>query len=210
MVKVVGFDLDNTLFDQSTYEFPVFEKIAALTAQYYGIDEKQYFSAMQSLYYENVKSDLFGKAFMKVSEKPSDWESFVVQTILPVYRKYIPKILTLTSLGQVLLELVQTYDVKIVLITNGRVKTQQSKLKALGLEEFFDLLLISDQYLPVERKPSTHMFTETLKYFNISAEEMIFIGDDDLRDGACQKVAVPYFPVYSKSLIEDLTKVLHA
>lgn len=210
MVKVVGFDLDNTLFDQAEYEFPIFEKIARLTEKQYGMDAKQYFSAMSTLYRRGEKSDFFGKALLEISEHPSDWENFVVSSVLPAYREYSADTLSLSPLGATLLDLVQHKDVKTVLITNGRVATQESKIKALGLENFFDLVLISDQYSPAERKPSLYMFEVSLKHFDIDPEEMIFIGDDDLRDGASQKIGIPYFSVYAHTILEDIEKALDA
>ena len=210
MVKVVGFDLDNTLFDQTQFEFPVFRIIAEKTQIVYGVDKEHFFNAMCLLYLEDEKSDFFSKAMLKVSDLPLDWETFVVSTILPIYRTYVPLKMELSPMGQQLLALKKSSDCRTVLITNGRVPTQKSKLKSLGLESFFDLVLISDSYTPSERKPSPHMFEEALNYFQIKAEEMIFIGDDDLRDGACRKVNIPFFSVLSETVLDDIQEALDA
>jgi len=200
--SVVGFDLDNTLFNQEEYEFSIFREIAKKVEMLYSLEDEVYFNALKKLYYSGEKDQTFDKAFLLCQPKlPVNWEETMADTVLKLYRNYLPETLTPFSNTITLLQSLKKRNKKLVLITNGRLKTQNAKIDILGIREYFDLVLISDSYIPVRRKPDTKMFEDSLKYFNIPASSMLYIGDDFVRDKASENVGVDF--VHIDELIDE-------
>ena len=93
MIKVIGFDLDNTLYNQELFEFEVYEQISKQIEYDYNLSNKSYFRALKKIYLMGDKKDVFSKAFMSLNiSLPKSWESYVKKTILPIYRNFIPSV----------------------------------------------------------------------------------------------------------------------
>ncbi len=194
--SVVGFDLDNTLFDQTEYEFEIFKEIAKTVESLYQLKSDTYFKALQQVYYSGSKEHSFDQAMLKCTRVlPLNWEETMKVHILPLYRSHVPTQLTLFETSLPLLEILKKSNKKLLLITNGRVETQNAKIDTLGLRAYFDLILISDSYVPLARKPDTKMFEDALIYFNISSEEMIYVGDDLVRDKASENIGIKFLNI---------------
>jgi len=193
---IVGFDLDNTLFDQAQYEFFIFEEIAKEIELRYRLDTHSYFNALKNVYYSGEKEHTFDKAMLQcLSALPVNWEETMVKVILPLYRNYTPTSLTLFEHSFPLLQSLKQSRKKLFLITNGREKTQNIKIDILGIRSYFDLILISDSYEPPRRKPDTQMFKDALNYFNVTSEKMVYVGDDLVRDKASEKVGIKFIDI---------------
>ena len=49
MIKVIGFDLDNTLYNQELFEFEIFRQISTIVAENFKIDDSQYLKTLIAL-----------------------------------------------------------------------------------------------------------------------------------------------------------------
>ncbi len=195
MLKVIGFDLDNTLYDQAQFEYEIFRKIAKQVEIDFYISSELYFNALKKLYIEGLKDNVFNIALEKIDITiPNSWEKYIKNVVLPLYREFVPKQLKLFEESELYLSSIFS-NYKIVLITNGREKIQNIKIDLLGIRKYFDLILISDMYEIPKRKPDSFMFSEALKYFNINASDMIYIGDDPIRDAASEKVGIKFIDI---------------
>lgn len=205
MIRVIGFDLDNTLYNQELFEFEVFEDISNIVSKTFHIDKEGYLEKLKQLYNTGEKEFLFDKAMSKLYGKiPINWDSFVKDNILNFYRNFIPKnILPYDGMVNILKTL-KKENYKLALITNGNSKVQNNKIDGLGIRKYFDLILISDDYKPRRRKPDTHMFEEALSFFNIEASQMVYIGDDIVRDKACENVGIKFFNINEINLIGEI------
>lgn len=196
MIKVIGFDLDNTLYNQELFEFEIFKQISIIVSKNFGINENQYFHELIKLYYNAEKEYLFDKAIMNINYKlPSLWEEFVISDILPTYRSFIPSNLNLYNNIKDDLQELKIKKYKLVLITNGNSNVQNNKIDVLHIRNYFDLILISDDYEPKRRKPDVFMFEQALNYFEIKSKEMLFIGDDLVRDKASELVGIKFIHI---------------
>ncbi len=196
MIKVIGFDLDNTLYNQELFEFEIFKQISMLVAKNFNIDGSKYLQALITLYNSREKDYIFDKAVINLNyELLPQWDQFVVKNILPLYRSFVPKSIDLNENIETILNELKYKDYKLVMITNGNSSVQNNKIDALNIRQYFDLILISDSFEPKRRKPDTFMFEHTLKYFNIESKEMIFIGDDLIRDKASELIGIKFIEV---------------
>jgi len=193
MIKVIGFDLDNTLYDQRKFEFESFQIISKMVSINFNIDEIQYFNNLKHLHLQGENQYLFDKAFIQCNGcLKSNWENFVTKEILPSYRNFSPKKLKLFSGMREKIIKLKNSNLKLVLITNGNKKVQNNKIEALKIRKYFDLILISDEFSPKRRKPDIFMFMQALEFFSVSGIEMAYVGDDLIRDKACDKLGIKF------------------
>ena len=69
---------------------------------------------------------------------------------------------------------------KLGIITNGRDLFQQKTIKALGIVEMFEVVLISER--EGVRKPDREIFERGLKALGVLAEAAVFVGDNPQAD----------------------------
>jgi putative hydrolase of the HAD superfamily len=206
-LKVIGFDLDDTLYNHWDYEKVLFDSIAKSIQYKFDFDKEKVFAEMQKLFERKEFDRLFDKAVVNSGyELPDNWDEFVKDKLLPFYRNHKPDF-TLKTFEWVkpLIQQIREKGVKVVLITNGGVTIQKNKIQVLKLLSEFDKIYISDEFNPPMRKPDLKIFETVLNDFNIKADEMIYIGDSIKNDGACEQIGIK-FVVHSdyKKLYEIL------
>lgn len=192
MLKAIGLDLDNTLYDQDQFEIPAFRKISRIVSSEYNIPKLVYFKNLVELYKTGQKSRSFDKAFQMIKELPQDWEKFITSKVLPAYRDNKP-ILSLYDGVREFIEYLKSKGLILVLITNGNVDIQNYKIDALGIRKYFDRVYISDSYNPPARKPDTRMFLDFLRDFNLKSKECMYIGDSE-NDSSSETLGIKFLP----------------
>jgi len=191
-LKAIGFDLDNTLYNQRQYEYCAFWLIAVEVEKYFSFDKDQYFLCLKRLFDSGVREYTFDKsAKLCMGEIPEKWEDFVKIRLLPIYRSAKPKLKPFPWIKDLLKDL-QENGVKLSLITNGNVDIQKHKIKVLGLKGYFDKIYISDAYNPPIRKPNTGLFKCFLRDFDLDAENVLYIGDDVKIDKSCESLGIKF------------------
>lgn len=162
--KYVIFDLDDTLMFEIEYLKSAYREIAK-TIDTHNCDEL--FDEMFLLY--KKKEDVFDFLVCKYSNcNKTD--------LLAMYRNHSP-VLSLSREAEDVLNYCIAKKYKLGLITDGRSITQRSKLKALGIEELFDKVVISEEFGSM--KPDEKNF----KYFEEEGiEEYFYIGDNTKKD----------------------------
>jgi putative hydrolase of the HAD superfamily len=89
---------------------------------------------------------------------------------------------------------------KLALVTNGMVRSQESKLRRLGIEPLFDAVLISER--EGVRKPEREIFERALSRLGVLPANALHVGDHPVADVAGSSAAglsaiwryVPYWP----------------
>ncbi len=81
------------------------------------------------------------------------------------------------------------------LITNGYSDSQRGRLDAAGLSQFFDPILISEEVGIA--KPDARIFDMALRALELSAEDVIYVGDSIGHDCAgCQNAGIGFCHYY--------------
>ena len=193
-MKVVGFDLDDTLYSHWDYEKHLYKGISEIIESKFGYDRNKMFEEMHNLFKQKAFDKLFDTALLNAGyELPGEWNEFVKSEILPFYRNHKPDT-KLNSFEWVfaLFKKIRDAGYKLVLITNGRVSIQKNKIELLNLLSEFDKIYISDEINPPMRKPGLKIFETVLNDFNIKPEEMIYVGDSIEKDGSCEKLGINF------------------
>jgi len=129
--SVVCFDLDDTLYNEIDFLRSAYREIAQ------NVDEGHWeslFAKMFSLY--RKKENVFD---FLMQEHP-----ITLQHLLNMYHGHIPDIVPFTGVLP-LFDAIKAAKGKICIITDGRSITQRNKLKALGVLNYLDLIIISEE-----------------------------------------------------------------
>jgi putative hydrolase of the HAD superfamily len=101
------------------------------------------------------------------------------------------------------------------MITNGRGQFQLDNIKALGIEKYFDTILISEW--EGIKKPDPEIFKRALKQLDVLAHQSIFVGDHPINDvKAAQSVGMKgvwkkdlqWKQVEADYIVDDLAELL--
>ncbi len=165
--SVVVFDLDDTLYKEVEYLKSAFREIAQVLEKETG---QELYERMMSLYQAN--KEVFGTII----------EEYQVETktksdLIEIYRSHEPDIYLEDHIADKLRE-IKRKGIATGLITDGRSYTQRNKLKSLGLQNYFDEVLISEEF--GSEKPDSGTF----KYIQdkLEGEGYIYIGDNIQKD----------------------------
>lgn len=114
-----------------------------------------------------------------------------------------------------LLKALKDQQILLGIITNGRHEGQMASLRALSIEAFFDVVLISES--EGIAKPNPEIFERALTLLGVKANEACYVGDHPINDiEAARKVGLTtiwkknevYKAGYSDAEIYDLSEIL--
>jgi putative hydrolase of the HAD superfamily len=198
MVKAVLFDLDGTLFDRDS----ALRELAGaqhhtFEAELGGVGEQRYVERLLELD-EHGHGDKRNVYPMLVRELGLDLAlgDRLLEHFRDTYsqfgKAFEDALPTLTAL--------RARGIAVGLVSNGRVDTQQGKLRRLGLEPYLDVTLISER--EGLRKPDCRIFELALERLGVSAAQAWHVGDHPMADVAGAHAAglvavwryVPYWP----------------
>ncbi len=169
--RIVIFDLDDTLYSEKDY---VRSGYAQIARQYNKID-----AMADKLWnaFENGK-----QAINYVLEQEGLFSNDAVKRCLDIYRSHSPQI-SLYPEAKELLGILRKNQIRLGMITDGRPEGQRAKIKALGIEEYFEKIIVTDELGGVAfRKPNPTAFEKMQAYFKVPYEAMAYVGDNLHKD----------------------------
>jgi putative hydrolase of the HAD superfamily len=104
-----------------------------------------------------------------------------IEELVQVYREHLPQIRPFAG-SQKLLKLLKAKGVVLALISDGPWETQQNKLRALGLEPYFDHLVFTGAHGEDWGKPSPRAFQEVMERTNVPAAACVYVADNPRKD----------------------------
>lgn len=175
MIKAVIFDLDDTLYDESSYVSQAFDQVATYLSQKYGISKQEIFEKMK---YE-LDCHGRGKIFDRVCEYFSLQES--IKDLVHIYRNTVPDLNLYPDSEDILNKLKRT-GIRTGIITDGCSVVQHKKLDALGLKKIIDYIIVTDDFGPDYWKPSRKPYLDMLKTLGCEPGQSIYVGDNPHKD----------------------------
>lgn len=163
----VVFDLDDTLFKEIDYVKSAFWEISRILRREAGKD----------LYEEMLQLLMSGEEVFGTILSKYGIENATKEELLSVYRNHIPEIQLEEQAAEKLDNLKRT-GTPLGLITDGRSVTQRNKLRSLGIEDYFDEILISEEFGTT--KPEQRNFEYMQR--KLSGEHHVYIGDNIKKD----------------------------
>ncbi len=178
MIKAVLFDLDGTLLNRD--------------ASVQSFVEKQYERFMTHL--THTPKEVYIERFIALDNRGYVWKdkvytqltkelnisSITVEELLDDYvSKFRHHCIPFEGLREMLDEL-KNINIKLGIITNGFGQFQLENIKALGIENDFDVISISEW--EDIKKPSLEIFERALKKLQVEPATSVFIGDHPMND----------------------------
>lgn len=178
-MRVICFDLDDTLYKEIDYLKSAYREIAEYAAgQCTGCSDSVYFltikayNRMLDAYREGLNAFEELNMFLGLELPISDY--------LYIYRNHKPKIVLSEDVVQTLDEL-QAEGVRLGLITDGRSVQQRNKIEALGLGRWIDEkdMVISEEF--GSEKPALANYDYFMKRYP-ECHDFIYVGDNLKKD----------------------------
>ncbi|MNC01129.1 Phosphoglycolate phosphatase [compost metagenome] len=178
-MKVVVFDLDDTLYHEMDYVESGFLAVAQLLHEHYSTAVDVSLSVMRGELHENGR----GKVFDRVLEHHRLYSRSLVQKCLAVYRGHVPQI-ALSDDAVRCIRFLEQKQIPVYIVTDGNKLVQMRKLKALGLYSHSAIrnCYISRRFGIKNEKPSPYCFLQICTREKVEPSEVVYIGDNPNKD----------------------------
>ena len=167
-MKVVCFDLDDTLYKEIEY----------LKAAYRLIAHEVFGQSWEGFYFQMLRWYVAKEdVFEKVVEVAPEWEK---SDLLNMYRCGVHELFLSKEVEKVL-SVLKNSGTMLGLITDGRSQTQRNKIEALKLGRFFneDMIIISEEL--GSEKPSLVNYEYFMRKFP-DCTDFSYVGDNPIKD----------------------------
>lgn len=199
-VRALCFDLDKTLLDCGNYEQLVVQTCEKLSNQCIGLDMLRLIEVNRNIRQEygqevtekwtlgildgrDVSLEVWRRTLSACGCRDDSVAQFAMQTNMQLELDSM----RLYDDVQELFDVLKTAQIPLALITNGGADTQRNKLKTLGMEKWFDAIVISGEVGVA--KPDALIFGLALDKLGIEPEYVWHVGDDLTTDIAGAKAA---------------------
>lgn len=171
---VYVFDLDDTLYLERDYIRSGFRHVGELAAARYGLQDMA--ERAWTLFEQGVRGNTFNLLARELSLPDEAVELFVAE-----YRQHEPKIELLGD-AQCFLDRLPVDVVGTGIITDGDSMGQWRKIRALGLDERVDHVVVTADHGISWAKPSEYAFRLVETKFAPSELEFVYFGDNPTKD----------------------------
>lgn len=173
-IKVIVFDLDDTLYEELQYVRSGHKAVAQFLAPILQQDSETIFLQLQ----DALKLGREG-AFDRVLSLYKKTSKRLIASCLQVYRQHDPKI-SLYPLALSCFE--QLKDYPLYVVTDGNIRVQRRKCRALGLDLFMKRCICSWAYGRKFGKPSPHCFLKICSWEKVMPKEVVYVSDNPHKD----------------------------
>ncbi|MEI2358369.1 HAD family hydrolase [Mesobacillus zeae] len=178
MIKAVLFDLDGTLLnrDESVKMFieRQYDRLNHLVGH---IPKEKYVTRFIELDNRGYvwKDKVYQQLVDQFSIAETTWEELLQDYISEFKNNCVP----FPNLTRMLEEL-KSNDLILGIITNGYGQFQMDNIKALGIDKYFEAILVSEW--EGIKKPDPQVFKKALKKLNVLPHQSIYVGDHPKND----------------------------
>lgn len=167
-LRGIIFDLDDTLYPEKQYIRSGFQTVAEF------LGNKNYADRLWK-YFEGGKAAI-DELLKQIGQEEKR------ERCLEVYREHVPQIRLYEGVTELIQEL-KNQGIKVGIITDGRVSGQKKKMKALGLDQLVEEIIITDELGGAQfRKPCDIAFRIMQRRWEIPFEQMMYVGDNVEKD----------------------------
>lgn len=176
-IKVIVFDLDDTLYDEIEYVKSCFKEVSNYFSYKFKIDKSLIYNYM----IQDLETNGRGKIFDNMLENFKIYSKENIKKAILVYRTHKPNIV----LPQESIEVLRYYNslkIPIYIVTDGNKIVQNRKIEALGVRKYIKKDFITHRYGIKNSKPSTYCFEKIAKLEKVEYKDIVYIGDNPNKD----------------------------
>jgi|TARA_B100001971_G_C18122226_1_gene500080 putative hydrolase of the HAD superfamily len=175
MIKVIIFDLDDTLYTEHDYVLSGFKFVADFASNKFNISKSQMYDALVESFESRGRGKNFDYALKKLGV-----DKYNINELVSAYRNHIPHIVLPRKAIKVLRDLKKDYT--LCLLTNGWIEAQKRKVEKLELDKYFDSIWYAQEYGVQFRKPNKKYFLKIFSHYKAKPSEVLVIGDNSIED----------------------------
>lgn len=178
MIETVILDLDDTLYDELDYCKSGFAAVAEhLAASPHAPAADRIFQALWGQFSAGNRKKTFNAALETLGINHDDT---LIRDLIRLYRNHTPKISLSADARETIDLLSRKYP--LALLTDGFLPAQTLKVKALGIEDYFQTIVYTEQLGREFWKPSPAGFEKILQTLNADPKSATYVADDELKD----------------------------
>ncbi len=182
MLRAALFDLDDTLYEQVSWSSGAWDAVVAGAA--HAVEPRSLRAALRAVSREgNHQGAVIDRALARVGHA-----DLAVAPLVARFRAHAPTRLTPYP-GVVDALAALRAHLAIGLVSDGNPTIQRNKLRALGLESQFDIVVFSDELGREHRKPSPVPILAALVGLGVDPRDAVYVGDRPDTDVAAAAAA---------------------
>ncbi|HNT02582.1 MAG TPA: HAD family hydrolase [Bacillota bacterium] len=173
-MKALVFDLDDTLYNEADFVNGAFMEVAQYLSKKHCIFSHELYHAMLKLLQEKGR----GRIFNDICDLYNLDED--INNLIKIYRNAVPPI-SLYEDAEYFLKYCQG-KYKTGLITDGLYYVQRNKIRLLGIEKYFDSIIVTDEHGEGFCKPDIKPYLKMAENLGVALDSMIYVGDNPRKD----------------------------
>ena len=178
MITTVVFDLDDTLYDEIDYCRSGFLSVSWFLARLSDIPCcDDVFACLWRHFTNGNRTETFNAA---LDDLGIAYDERLIAQLVEVYRCHRPAIELPQDSRDVLETLKATYT--LALLTDGFLPAQRLKVQALGIEQYFQAIVYTEELGREFWKPSPAGFERLIETLDVPAAQMAYVGDNEGKD----------------------------
>lgn len=194
MIKLIIFDLDDTLISEVEYVKSGYKVVAKRVEEKYKINCNDAFDKLWN-YFINKEKNTFNKL---LDEYQISYTKDNIAELVNIYRNHKPSIAFFDDVIPFLNEL-KSKNIYTGIISDGYVSTQKNKLDALDAYSKFDYIILTDELGKEFWKPNPKAFEMMIERFNLKSENIIYVGDNPKKDFYIKK----FMPIKTVRILRE-------
>ncbi|MFA5794545.1 MAG: HAD family hydrolase [Candidatus Brocadiia bacterium] len=176
--RAVIFDLGNTIYDKQYYVESAFKEIIKYLSQSYYLN----YQATLDLFYRiwKVRTSHYEFLLENLLNVLGIFSPELMGRLLQIYYNHKSSIRTYRGVPKMLDVLGRKY--KLAILTDGNLLMQYNKIRTLGIEDKFDLILCSAEHPKKYAKPNSYCYRLVTEKLNVNPSETVYVGDNPSED----------------------------
>lgn len=171
---IIVFDLDDTLYEESTFVRSGMNAVAHYLASILKTNEKEIYQELISAVQKN-RDNVFDRILIKYGKESKK----LIKECISVYRSHAPNISLHPSALSCLKRLKQHH---LYVVTDGNKLVQKRKFISLGLETFIKHCFCTYAHGIHRSKPSPYCFEEICKWEGCGPTNIVYVADNPHKD----------------------------
>lgn len=174
--SVIVFDMDDTLYPEADFVQSGHRAVAERVWQDLQVDIEP---ELRRRFLAGQRGDLMSAALKDLGVKIR--ADYVTTELVPAYRNHKPNIQPYVETVPVLSELARRGH-RLALLSDGWAFTQRRKLESLGIADFFEKIVFTDELGRDAWKPAARGFSYLLDAMGVQAKDAVYVADNPQKD----------------------------
>jgi putative hydrolase of the HAD superfamily len=169
-------DVDDTLYLERDYVASGFAAVDSWVEEQLGVSG--FGARAWTLFLSGVRGRVFDRTLDALGMRHRD---DLIRALVRCYREHEPQISLLPDAAG-LIEGAVFAGLRVGVITDGPVESQQAKIRALGLGEWCDPIIMSAAFPGARPKPDSASFILLQEAWALDPAKLVYIGDNPAKD----------------------------